>query len=165
MYFQITVAEIWSALLILFDLLKNAVCIPCPIKNNFEFEASLFQQIPAVVHWPPGHSVTPIRPLDYLSTPWMVQSTPGGRYRPLWEPLFKTDLLFIRYLEKQDHISAKVFCISKNMHSRTPMVKTICLTNDPTMWTGVMNRNVRDYLVQWVATPRGVVNHFWRGRE
>jgi len=23
---------------------------------------------------------------DYLSTPWMVQLTPGGRYRPLWEP-------------------------------------------------------------------------------
>jgi len=35
MYFQITVAATWSALLILFDLLKNAVCIPCPIKNNF----------------------------------------------------------------------------------------------------------------------------------
>jgi len=31
-----------------------------------------------------GHSVTPIRPHDYLSTPWMVQLTPGGRYR---EPL------------------------------------------------------------------------------
>jgi len=27
--------------------------------------------------------VTPIRPRDYLSTPWMVQLTPGGRYRPL----------------------------------------------------------------------------------
>ena len=23
----------------------------------------------------------------YLSTPWMVQLTPGDRYRPLWEPL------------------------------------------------------------------------------
>jgi len=42
-YFQTTVAEIWSALLILFDLLKNAVWIPCPINNNFELEASLFQ--------------------------------------------------------------------------------------------------------------------------
>jgi len=30
------IAEIWSALLILFDLLKNAVCIPCPINNTFE---------------------------------------------------------------------------------------------------------------------------------
>ena len=36
-------AEISSALLILFDLLKNAVCIPCPINNNFEMEPSLFQ--------------------------------------------------------------------------------------------------------------------------
>jgi len=35
-----------------------------------------------------GHSVTPIRPCDYLSTPWMVQLTPGCRYRPLWEPLY-----------------------------------------------------------------------------
>jgi len=31
--------------------------------------------------------VTPIRPRDYLSTPWMVQLTPWGRYRPLCEPL------------------------------------------------------------------------------
>jgi len=42
MYFHITVAEIRSTLLILFDLLKNADCIPCPIENNFDFEASLF---------------------------------------------------------------------------------------------------------------------------
>ena len=28
------------------------------------------------------------------------------------------------YLEKQDQIWAKIFCISKNMHSRTPMVVT-----------------------------------------
>jgi len=41
MYFQTTVAEIWSALLILFDLLKNTVCIPCPINKNFELETSL----------------------------------------------------------------------------------------------------------------------------
>ena len=41
MYFSTTVAEIWSALL--FDLLKNAVCIPCPIDNNLELEASLLQ--------------------------------------------------------------------------------------------------------------------------
>jgi len=27
----------------LFDLLKNVVCIPCSIKNNFELEASLLQ--------------------------------------------------------------------------------------------------------------------------
>ena len=65
-----------SALLILFDLLKNAVCIPCPINNNFELEASLLQYAPAVIHWPPGHSVSPIGPHDYLSTPWMVQLTP-----------------------------------------------------------------------------------------
>jgi len=32
-----TVAEILIRdLIILFDLLKNAVCIPCPINNNFE---------------------------------------------------------------------------------------------------------------------------------
>jgi len=29
--------------LIFFDLLKNAVCIPCPINNNFELETSLLQ--------------------------------------------------------------------------------------------------------------------------
>jgi len=43
MHFQTTVAEIWSVLLILFDLLKIAVRIPCPINNNFELEASLLQ--------------------------------------------------------------------------------------------------------------------------
>jgi len=43
MYFETTVAEIWSALIILFDLLINAVRIPCPVDNNFELEASLFQ--------------------------------------------------------------------------------------------------------------------------
>jgi len=26
-------------------------------------------------------------PRDYLSTPWMVQLTPGVWYRRLWEPL------------------------------------------------------------------------------
>jgi len=41
--FKSGVAEIWSALLILFDLLQNAVCIPCPINNNFELEVSLLQ--------------------------------------------------------------------------------------------------------------------------
>ena len=39
----LTVAEIRSALLILFGLLKNVICIPCPINNNFELEASLLQ--------------------------------------------------------------------------------------------------------------------------
>jgi len=42
MYFQTTVAEIWSALFILFDL-RNAVCISCTINNNYELEASLLQ--------------------------------------------------------------------------------------------------------------------------
>jgi len=41
MYFQTTVAEICSALLLLFDLLKDPVCIPCLNNNNFELEASL----------------------------------------------------------------------------------------------------------------------------
>ena len=40
MNFETTVAEIWSALLILFDLLENAICIPCPINNYFELETS-----------------------------------------------------------------------------------------------------------------------------
>ena len=35
--------------------------------------------------------MTPIQPRDYFSTPWMVQFTPGGRYRPLWEPLDYND--------------------------------------------------------------------------
>ena len=43
MYFQTTVAEIWSALLILFDLLTNDICIPCPINNNSEWKTSLLQ--------------------------------------------------------------------------------------------------------------------------
>jgi len=30
-----------------------------------------------------GHLVIPIRPRDYLSTPWMLQLTPGSRYPPL----------------------------------------------------------------------------------
>jgi len=29
----------------------------------------------------------PFQLRDYLSTLWMVQLTPGGRYWPLWEPL------------------------------------------------------------------------------
>ena len=29
-----------------------------------------------------GHSVIPIRSHDYLLIPWMVQLTPGDRYRP-----------------------------------------------------------------------------------
>ena len=77
MYFSTTIAEIWSALLILFDLLKNAVYIPCPINNNFALEASLLQKTPAVIHWPPDRSVIPIRPRDYLLTPLVVQLTPG----------------------------------------------------------------------------------------
>jgi len=86
MYFQTTVAEIWLALLILFDLLKNAVCIPCPINNNFELEAhccSRPQQLlidTLAIQWPPFDPMT-------ISTPWMVQLAPGGQYRPLWEPL------------------------------------------------------------------------------
>ena len=63
MYFSTTIAEIWSALLILFDLLKNAVYIPCPINNNFALEASLLQKTPAVIHWPPDRSVIPFDPV------------------------------------------------------------------------------------------------------
>ena len=43
MYCWTIVTEIHSALLILFDFLKNAVCITCSISNNFELEASLLQ--------------------------------------------------------------------------------------------------------------------------
>jgi len=32
-----------------------------------------------IIHNPRDHSVTHIRPRDYLLTPWMVQLTPGGR--------------------------------------------------------------------------------------
>jgi len=81
-YFQTTVAEIWSALF----------CWKTP----FAFLAWLT----IILNWrlhcsnrpqqlfidPPGYSVT-IPPRDYLPTPWMVQLTPGGRCRPLWEPL------------------------------------------------------------------------------
>jgi len=31
-------------------MLKNAVCIPFPINNNFELDASLLQWTPAVIH-------------------------------------------------------------------------------------------------------------------
>jgi len=65
MYFQTTVAEIWSALLSLFDLLKNAACIPCPINNNFELEASLRQYTPAAIHWPTFDPVTIYWPLGW----------------------------------------------------------------------------------------------------
>jgi len=45
--------------------------------------------------------VIPIRPRDYLSTTWMVQLTPGGRNRPLWEPLLYTEIwaLFVTSVE------------------------------------------------------------------
>jgi len=69
MYFQTTVAEIWSALLILFDSLKNAVCIPCPINNNLNWRlhcSSRPQQLfidPLTIQWPPFDPVTIYRPL------------------------------------------------------------------------------------------------------
>jgi len=34
-------------------------------------------------------------------------------------------MLFMRYLGKQDQIWAKIFCIPKNMHSRTLMVTDV----------------------------------------
>jgi len=36
---------------------------------------------------PSSYSLTPWPFNDPHSIPWMVQLTPGGRYRPLWEPL------------------------------------------------------------------------------
>ena len=47
------VAEIWSAFLILFDFLKNTVCIPCPI-NKF---------------WRWG-IIAPVDPSSYSLNPW-----------------------------------------------------------------------------------------------
>jgi len=55
------------------------------INNNFELEASLLQYTqqlfidPLAIQWP--HLI----PWPFI-TPWMVQLTPGGQYRPLWEP-------------------------------------------------------------------------------
>ena len=54
-----------------------------------EFEYLLLEMYDKIIHNPKiwlelrGHSMTSIRPRDYFSTPWMVQLTPGGRYRPL----------------------------------------------------------------------------------
>jgi len=57
-----TVAEILIRdLIILFDLLKNAVCIPCPI-NNWGFISP--------VH-PSSYSLTPWPFSDPHSTPWL----------------------------------------------------------------------------------------------
>jgi len=75
MHFQTTVAEIWSALLILFDMLKNAVCIPCLINDNFESEAcsSRPQQLfidPLAIQWPPIDPVTIYRPLGQSN--WLL---------------------------------------------------------------------------------------------
>jgi len=53
----------------LFDLLKNAVCIPCPINNNFELKASLLQKTPAVIHLPPFDPVSIYRPLGWSNWP------------------------------------------------------------------------------------------------
>ena len=63
--------EIWSALLILFDLLKNAVCIPCPINNDFDWRVhccSRPQQLfidPLAIQWPPFDPVTIYQPLGW----------------------------------------------------------------------------------------------------
>jgi len=54
-----------------------------------EFEYFLLEMFDKIIHNPKiwlqlrVYSMTPIRPRDYLSTLWMVQLTPGGRYRPL----------------------------------------------------------------------------------
>ena len=93
MHFQTTVAEIWSALLILFDMLKNAVCIPCPINDNFESEAcsSRPQQLfidPLAIQWPPIDPVTIYRPLGQSN--WLLGSisttlrTTGLVYCVIW---------------------------------------------------------------------------------
>jgi len=56
----------------LFDLLKTAVCIPCPINNNFELGASLLQELfidPLAMQWPPFDPVTIYRPLGWSNWP------------------------------------------------------------------------------------------------
>jgi len=48
-----------------------------------KFECFLLEMYDKIIHNPKicldlrGYSVTPIRTRDYLSTPWMVQLTPG----------------------------------------------------------------------------------------
>ena len=79
--FQTTVAEIWSALPILFDFLKKALCVPWPINNNLELEASYLQQTPVIFHWAAGHSLTPIRPLGW-SNSGVSKLQPAGQMRP-----------------------------------------------------------------------------------
>ena len=81
MYFQTTVAEIWSALLISFDLLKKAVCIPCPINNNLNWRlhiSSRPQQFfidPLAINWPHSTPWLFIDPLDGPVDPWGSIST------------------------------------------------------------------------------------------
>jgi len=71
--------------------------------SKYKFEYLLLDMHDKMMHSPKiclefrGHSVTPIRPRDCLSAPWMVQLTPGGRHRPLWEPLVYTVFLCMRF--------------------------------------------------------------------
>ena len=88
MYFKTTGAEIWLAILIVFGLLKNAVCITCPINNNFTLETSLLHG-----SRPQQLFIDPWLFSDPHSTPWLfIDPLDGpidtwGRYGPLWEPL------------------------------------------------------------------------------
>jgi len=42
-----------------------------------QIEYFLLEMHDEIIHNPRGHSVSHIRPRDYLLTPWMVQLTPG----------------------------------------------------------------------------------------
>ena len=76
-----TEAEIWSALLSLCDLLKNAVCIPCPINDNFKLEVSWSSRLQQlfIAPWPfsDPHSTTSLftDPLDGPNDQWGSIST------------------------------------------------------------------------------------------
>ena len=71
MYFLTTVPEIWSVLLIVFDLLKNTVCIPCQINNNWiggsiaPVDSSSYSLKPLAIQWSPLGPVTIYRPLGW----------------------------------------------------------------------------------------------------
>jgi len=69
----------WSALLILFDLLKNAVCIPCLINSSLRLHCSSRpQQLfidSLVIQWPHLTLWLFIDPLDGPIDPWGSIST------------------------------------------------------------------------------------------
>jgi len=78
MYVWTTAAEIWAALSTLFDLLKSAVCIPCPVNTNFGWRlhcSSRPQQLfigPLAIQWSPFDPVIIYWPLGWSN--WLLGS-------------------------------------------------------------------------------------------